>query len=160
MGGLPEYSRVAPQRPVGRAAQMYAELAEDVDKRRIQTLEEWVDRLAKIPISAEPGTKWQYGFGIDIIGRVIEVVSGLPLKDFLQTEIFDKLGMKETGFSVPAGLESRLVPLFLVGEKDDAGNRQLFIIDGAGDQRDGSGIPCSYTSSNHSPLYSGGGGVE
>ena len=60
-------------------------------------------KLGQMPLAFEPGTDWQYGASIDVLGRVVEVVSGQPLDEFLSTRIFKPLGMTDTGFYVPAG---------------------------------------------------------
>lgn len=58
--------------------------------------------LASLPLVYEPGSKWSYSVSIDLLGYVVEVVSGMPLEDFLQKRMFDPLGMKDTFFRVPA----------------------------------------------------------
>jgi CubicO group peptidase (beta-lactamase class C family) len=64
------------------------------------TLAEQVEPVAALPLAFEPGSRWEYSVGIDIVGRIIEVVSGKSLDQFFKEEIFDPLGMAETGFSV------------------------------------------------------------
>ena len=66
------------------------------------SLAEFADRLAKLPLVYEPGTQWSYSVGLDLMGRVIEVVSGQPFDAFLKARIFDPLGMTSTGFQVAA----------------------------------------------------------
>ncbi|CUJ95378.1 Esterase EstB [Ruegeria denitrificans] len=68
--------------------------------------------LARLPLAFQPGTRWEYSVGIDVIGRVIEVVSGQPLDQFLTQEIFEPLGMQNTAFSVPAGAGDRFASLY------------------------------------------------
>jgi len=58
-------------------------------------------RLATLPLVYEPGTKWSYSIGLDLLGYVIQVVAGMPLEDFLAKHMFDPLGMKDTFFQVP-----------------------------------------------------------
>ncbi|WP_236622275.1 serine hydrolase domain-containing protein [Novipirellula maiorica] len=70
--------------------------------QRDDSLEAMQTKLAKLPLVFEPGTDWQYGISIDVLGRVIEVVSGETLGDFLHKRIFDPLEMKDTDFFVPA----------------------------------------------------------
>lgn len=76
------------------------------------TLEEMVDQVATLPLAFQPGTRWEYSVGLDIIGRVIEIVSGQSLDQFFQDNIFDPLGMTETGFSVPSSAVSRFASLY------------------------------------------------
>lgn len=59
------------------------------------------EKVAKIPLMNQPGDRFQYGVSVDVLGRVIEVASGMTLDDFLRTEIFEPLGMEDTGFFVP-----------------------------------------------------------
>jgi len=59
--------------------------------------------LASLPLVYEPGTKWSYSVSLDLLGYVVEVVSGQPLDKFLQKRMFDPLGMKDTFFRLPAG---------------------------------------------------------
>ncbi len=70
------------------------------------------DRVASMPLAFRPGTRWEYSVGIDIIGRVIEVVSGRPLDAFFEQEILGPLGMDETRFSVPSGARDRFAALY------------------------------------------------
>jgi putative heme-binding domain-containing protein len=76
-----------------------------------------VARLAKLPLIHQPGTAWEYGLSTDILGRVIEVVSGKSLGDFFRTRIFEPLRMQDTGFIVPKDKRSRFVALYTPGEK-------------------------------------------
>lgn len=62
---------------------------------------EWMRQVAKVPLSFQPGEKWMYGFSADILGAVVEAVSGKKFGQFLQEEIFAPLGMTDTGFYVP-----------------------------------------------------------
>ncbi len=64
-------------------------------------LQEWSEALAKVPLVAQPGTEWNYSVGMDVLGRLIEVVSGQSFREFLQARIFSPLGMPDTDFYVP-----------------------------------------------------------
>ena len=68
--------------------------------------------LAQCPLQFEPGEGWRYGASADILGGVIEAVSGMRFGQFLQKEIFDPLEMEETGFSVAECDEKRLLPFY------------------------------------------------
>jgi CubicO group peptidase (beta-lactamase class C family) len=68
--------------------------------------------LAKLPLSFQPGTKWQYGLNCDLLGCLIEVISGNSLEEFFQKNIFDPLGMKDTYFNLPASKAGRLVTVY------------------------------------------------
>jgi CubicO group peptidase (beta-lactamase class C family) len=69
---------------------------------------EMVDRLAAIPLAHQPGRVWDYSMATDVLGRIVEVVSGKTLYDFFQSEIFDPLGMAETGFVASRELAARM----------------------------------------------------
>ena len=71
-----------------------------------------IDRLAKLPLMSQPGERWTYSVGIDVLGRLIEVVSGQSLDQFLRTRLFEPLGMNDTFFYVPAPKHSRLTTLY------------------------------------------------
>ncbi|WP_422048267.1 serine hydrolase domain-containing protein [Shimia sp.] len=81
-------------------------------------LEDVVNKVAALPLAFAPGQRWEYSVGIDILGRVIEVVSGKSLERFFRDEILDPLGMTETGFSVVPGTESRFADLYTPLEGD------------------------------------------
>ncbi|MGI8384284.1 serine hydrolase domain-containing protein [Robertmurraya sp. P23] len=68
--------------------------------------------LAEIPLAFDPGTKWQYGFSHDILGALVEVLSGKTFGEFLKDEIFDPLEMKDTFFKIPEGKSDRLCSLY------------------------------------------------
>lgn len=77
------------------------------DVKPAPSLAAMADRLAALPLVYEPGTKWSYSIGIDLMGRVIEVVSGQAFDAFLKARLFDPLGMSNTGFMVGAQDVSR-----------------------------------------------------
>jgi CubicO group peptidase (beta-lactamase class C family) len=72
------------------------------------SLAAFADRLAELPLVYEPGTRWSYSVGLDLMGRVIEVVSGQPFDAFLKARLFDPLGMTSSWFQVPASEAHRL----------------------------------------------------
>ncbi|MEX0307594.1 MAG: serine hydrolase domain-containing protein [Ruegeria sp.] len=118
-------------------------------------LAERVKLLAQLPLAFQPGARWEYSVGIDVIGRVIEVVTGKSLDVFLTEHIFQPLGMNETAFSVPSGAGDRFASLYTPLEGDamalnasKSGGDTLRLVDSAG----------------HSPFettttFSGGGGL-
>ena len=61
---------------------------------------EFVDRVTKLPLAYQPGTTWDYGVSIDVLGRLVEVVSGQSLYEFEKTNLLDPLGMADTAFAV------------------------------------------------------------
>jgi CubicO group peptidase (beta-lactamase class C family) len=78
----------------------------------------WMRQLGALPLAYQPGTRWLYNLGSDILSVLIARVAGQPLGDFLQERIFDPLGMTDTGFWVPADSIARLPPSYT---RDDAG---------------------------------------
>ena len=77
--------------------------------RRDTTLADFVSALARLPLAHQPGEVWEYGLSADVLGRVVEVASGEPLDQFLQSRIFAPLHMVDTGFYVPEAKLGRLV---------------------------------------------------
>ncbi len=75
-----------------------------------------IDQLAALPLLAQPGTRWIYSYSNDILGRVVEVASGMPFQDFLQARIFDPLGMADTTFFVTDEEMAAAATLYVHGE--------------------------------------------
>jgi len=76
------------------------------------TLAAMVKKLGDIPLVHEPGERWTYGVSVDVLGYLVEVVSGMPFEEFLQTRLFKPLGMVDTAFSVPPEKVSRFAALY------------------------------------------------
>jgi len=81
------------------------------------TLREFTEAIAKDPLFFEPGTHWHYGFSHDILGYLIEVLSGKTLGEYFHDEIFAPLGMKETFFRLPPDKKHRLASCYEYDEK-------------------------------------------
>jgi CubicO group peptidase (beta-lactamase class C family) len=77
-----------------------------------QTLESVTALLAEHPLKFHPGTHWNYGISTDIVGRLVEILSGLRLDEYLAREIFEPLGMVDTGFFVPEESLPRLAACY------------------------------------------------
>jgi len=71
------------------------------DRNPKMTLEELVTAIAGIPLAFQPGSNFRYSTAVDVLGYLVQVVSGLPFEDFLKQHIFDSLGMVDTAFYVP-----------------------------------------------------------
>ena len=85
---------------------------------RPATLQAFANRLAQAPLIAEPGTKWSYSVGLDLMGAVIEKVSGMPFDAFVQARLLTPLGMTSTYWTVPASAAGRLSSNYtFVGDK-------------------------------------------
>ena len=76
------------------------------------TLEEAIDDLARFPLAFQPGSRWRYSVGIDVAARVIEVISGRLLGDFLRERLFEPLGMTDTAFGVPPEKRDRVAAIY------------------------------------------------
>jgi CubicO group peptidase (beta-lactamase class C family) len=99
----------------GALEQMYLDGGEnDLDI----TNAELVSRLSKLPLKFEPGSTWWYSRSTDVLGRLIEVVSGMSLGEYFQSRIFAPLDMKDSAFSVTAAKGARLAQPFDADRKD------------------------------------------
>jgi CubicO group peptidase (beta-lactamase class C family) len=76
------------------------------------SLLEKMKALGKLPLTFHPGEKWQYGLNTDLLGCLIEVISGMNLEEFLTKNIFVPLGMKDTYFNVPASKANRMATVY------------------------------------------------
>ena len=74
--------------------------------------------LGKIPLLHNPGAAWNYGMSTDVLGYLVEVVSGVPFEEFLKTRIFNPLSMNDTAFSVPEEKADRYATLYEPAEND------------------------------------------
>jgi len=114
-------------------------------------LQEMVERLGRIPLLYQPGTKWHYSIAADVLGRLIEVVSGQPFDVFLSERIFQPLGMVDTGFYVPSEKINRFVGMY--GPKSEEGLQTI-------DAPEGGTGHVSETSFRKKPKFlSAGGGL-
>ena len=84
-------------------------------RRESDTLATWIPIVAEGPLNFQPGTRWGYGGGLDVVARVIEVVSGMPFNEFVQKRIFDPLDMKDTHWIVPKDKLHRML-VFVEGK--------------------------------------------
>jgi CubicO group peptidase (beta-lactamase class C family) len=111
--------------------------------QRGHSLEEMVERLAGEPLRFHPGTHWLYSLGTDVCARLVEVISGEPFDEYLQAQIFDPLGMADTGFFVPDSSLDRFAAnygrnsrkeLVLIDDPEESGYRQrpTFLSGGGG----------------------------
>ncbi len=114
-----------------------------------QTLAQVMQKVLEIPLVAQPGTLWHYSVATDICGYLVELISGIPLADYLQQTIFDPLGMVDTAFEVSEGKIERFATLY--GYTDDNALAQLETNESSPFISAISGIPVR--------LHSGGGGL-
>lgn len=106
-------------------------------------LAEMAENLSQIPLAFDPGTDWNYGVGIDVLGRVIEIISGKSLDEFLAQTIFQPLDLKDTGFSVPPEKLGRFAATYT------RTNGTLKVIDAPADSKFAKSVA----------FFSGGGGL-
>ena len=92
---------------------------------RAKDLDEFIERLAALPLKYEPGTQWHYSVAVDVTGAVIERISGQSFGDFLQERLFDPLDMRDTFFQVPPDKMDRFLP----NHGWDAENNKLVVFD-------------------------------
>jgi CubicO group peptidase (beta-lactamase class C family) len=125
------------------------DLGDTTDRRRVASiqragsLEDLVERLSGDPLRFHPGTHWLYSFGTDVCARLVEVISGETFDEYLQAELFDPLGMVDTGFFVPDASLDRFAAnygrnarkeLVLIDDPEQSGYRQrpTFLSGGGG----------------------------
>ena len=111
--------------PIGEkmTSTLINELNQDVIGENKITTQQVAQRLAQIPVSFEPGTDYNYGLSADILGAVIEKVSGEKLSEFMKKRIFEPLGMSDTAFFVPFEKQPRLSKVYKSYDvKDEKGN--------------------------------------
>jgi CubicO group peptidase (beta-lactamase class C family) len=85
---------------------------QEADLLSAPTLQEFIGRVAKLPLLYQPGEGWVYSVSVDIQGYLVEKLSGKPFADFLRERIFQPLGMKDTGFYVPADKLDRVASIY------------------------------------------------
>jgi CubicO group peptidase (beta-lactamase class C family) len=108
------------------------------------TLKDMIDTLARIPLEFSPGTRWNYSVSTDVLGYLVEVISGQSFDEYLRTRLFEPLGMHDTGFRVPDSAVDRFAANY-----QRSMSKALELEDDPEDSR--------YTT--HRSFYSGGGGL-
>src|SRR2546426_9113776 len=107
----------------------------DFDARNLAP-DEQIAKMATVPLAFQPGTTWNYSLSTDMLGRVVEKASGRRLADFLEERLFKPLGMKDSGFWVPAGKMARVAETL---EKDRFAGRGFPLIDVSSQPKNDSG---------------------
>ena len=98
------------------------------------TLEQVVDRAAALPLFEDPGTRYRYGLHAEVLGRVIEVVSGRPYAEFMEQRVFAPLGMRDTVFHVDEARADRLTPVYRPDESGELQRIEMETIPVTGDR--------------------------
>ena len=94
-----------------------------VDENPKMSLAEAVELITKLPLAFHPGTAWRYSVAIDVLGFLVQVISGQPFETFLKERIFDPLGLVDTGFFVPPDKYDRLAAVY--GPVEGGGIKQI-----------------------------------
>jgi CubicO group peptidase (beta-lactamase class C family) len=127
-----------PRDPVDQMYNQSGLLAQSTD------LDDFIARLAEIPLRYQPGSRWHYSVAVDVTGAVVERISGQSFDEFLRTRLFEPLGMRDTFFAVPADKRDRLG----TNHRWDGGNEQLVALP----------VP-PYPLWEDTTFFSGGGGL-
>lgn len=94
-------------------------LYQDANLLRAKTSEEFLDTLSTLPLKYHPGDKYNYSVSVDVQGCLVEILSGMPLDEFLKNRIFDPLGMQDTFFEVPSDKKDRFAAGYVYNKKTD-----------------------------------------
>lgn len=89
----------------------------DADIWSAVDLDDFVSKIADLPLQFEPGERWHYSIASDILGAVIQRISGVPLNEYFEKEIFEPLGMVDTFFQVPGSKLRRLLPVHAINQE-------------------------------------------
>ncbi len=111
---------------------------------------EFVSRLAAAPLMYQPGEQYAYGLNMDVLGRIVEVVSKKNLQAYFKSRIFEPLGMVDTWFYLPSDRHDRLVPVYTVNQ---SGEFLQASFDGV------TGSDMNYALNPEHDFYAGGGGL-
>lgn len=95
-----------------------------IRNRQAEDLEHHVKRLAQLPLTAQPGSAWNYGESMGVLGRIVEVVSGKSYRSYLKDRVLQPLEMTDTDFFVPPEKAHRLAQLYIKGEGKPLANLQ------------------------------------
>jgi len=139
----------------GSYYKIYEELCEKTKAGTITNLEDWCNTLAKVPLKGQPGHFWDYSYSLDVLGRVVEVISGKTLDVALEERICGPLKMRDTNFAVPKDQAHRIGPWYKSVEIEGKPNlaHQLEVVDKGGEES-------GWVGANVAQVLSGGGTVD
>ncbi|MDA0302414.1 MAG: serine hydrolase [Chloroflexi bacterium] len=109
--------------PVGRLYAATGRLGTNADPK--STMADTVATLATLPLACDPGAQFNYGISTDVVGHLVELISGQTLAAYLEERLFEPLGMADTGFHVPASKRDRFAALYRQASPADAEGRDL-----------------------------------
>ena len=92
------------------------DIAKKMHTKEEPTTIEFANLIGTLPLAFEPGTRWNYSFCADVLGAIVEVVSGMPYSEYLRKNVFEPLEMFDTGFYVPEEKQDRLAKTYTVNE--------------------------------------------
>jgi len=115
------------------------------------TTEQMANRLGTIPLVFQPGERYMYGLNMELLGRIVEVVSGMPLNKYFRNKIFDPLEMNDTYFYLPQDRHSRLVPFYVYDQSGKLVNATTQMM---------GGMNVDYPKKKDNNHYAGGGGLS
>merc|ERR1719188_911608 len=99
------------------AEKLYKDLVRRQDEAEIDTLEKLCDALCEIPLLFQPGARYEYGMGVDVLGRVIEVITGQPLRRVIQERVLTPAGMLDAAWDVPASKATQICGYYRLVKK-------------------------------------------
>lgn len=99
------------------AGELFEEAAQKLGTEDELSTLQIADRIGRLPLAFQPGTRWQYGTSADILGAIVEVASGMKYGEFLKKRFFEPLGMKDTGFYVEESKLNRLSKAYEDGKR-------------------------------------------
>ena len=102
--------------------EQFAEIENAIAKDCSYSTREVMRKIASVPLCAHPGTRWRYGLSADVLGGIIEVITGKTLGEFFKEELFELLEMTDTGFYVPVEKQDRFAQLY---KQTDAGKLEI-----------------------------------
>lgn len=105
--------------------EIYSELENRLDTEDQMSTEEFAEKIGKTVLAFQPGTRWRYSVCADILGAIIQKVSDKSFGEYLQKELFQPLGMEDTGFTVPPEKRQRLVTAYMHSEQQNGSSLYL-----------------------------------
>lgn len=133
------------QDPIRAVYDKYGMLAVGLSHPEWST-EIFIDKLAEVPLTFQPGERYSYGLNMDVLGRIVEVVSEMSLSEYFRQNIFEPLGMEDTGFYQPEKKHNRIVPVYTQDQEKGIHINEDPIV--------------AYPKMNDNNHYAGGGGLS
>lgn len=128
------------------AEKLYKDVVRRQDSGEVDTLEKLCDALCELPLLFQPGARYEYGMGVDVLGRVVEVIARKPLRQVIQERVLVPAGMRDAAWDVPASRARKVCGYYRILRKPGSSERYLERLDGAkpADSRSVRGSPSHY----------------